>query len=218
MSIRIAIAVPMERTINQSAFYGFLALAQQGVAFFQLPYMRNDVARNKYAQRLLDSDFTHILMLDSDHIHPFNIVQKLAQWVINDPNKWVVGGLNFRRGEPYDPCAFVKGENDEYYTLREWPQGIVKVDILGTGSILIAREVFERIPAPWFGYDYSRIEKNNWPGTDIWFSKLCNEYGIDLWLDTTTTSPHLIDGLVEESVYRQYLTDHPEEIAKMGDD
>lgn len=189
-------------------FYNFWAIAMQGTPIFKMPYGRTDVVRNKLAMELLKSDFTHLLMLDIDHIHPTDIVQKLARWVMLDPKRKVVGGLNFRRGEPFDPCCFLKGPEGKYFPPVEWGKGLIRVDRIGTGSILIAREVFEQIEPPWFYNDYSRVWEDAWPGEDMGFSIKCEEKGIEMWVDTSCTSPHGITSWVDEGTYRTYLQTH----------
>ncbi len=204
--LRVVIGIPMERVMLQEAFFGFAAILQQGWSLAQLPYTRNDVARHKFGQFLLDSDYTHLLMLDSDHVHPPDIVQRLARWFLAYPDQvQVVGGLNFRRGEPYDPCAFVDPGDGQFHRLAEWAPGAVRVDALGTGSMMVARQVFERLPeeAGWFDYAYPN--HHGWPGTDMTFSARCREAGIALWVDTTTTSPHIGTQLIDEHTYRAYI-------------
>ncbi len=209
---RILLYVPVERTIPQLAFFNFLAIAQQGHPFIRMTYGRTDLVRNKAAQQFVESQFTHLLMLDVDHLHPPDIVQRLGRWVVDDRSRQVVGGLNFRRGEPYDPCCFLLAEDGNFYPPAEWGPGLIKVDAIGTGSILIAKEVFLRLPKPWFFNDYSRVEQGVWPGEDMGFSGLCRMHGIDMWVDTTTTSPHLIDAAVDESSFRGYLAAHDHEV------
>jgi hypothetical protein len=203
--MRVAIGIPMERTMLQEAFFGFAAILQQGWSLAQLPYTRNDVARHKLAQFLLKSDYTHLLMLDSDHVHPVDIVPRLARWFQAYPDLRVVGGLNFRRGEPFDPCAFVDPGDGEFHRMAEWGRGLVRVDALGTGSMMIDRRVFEALPedAGWFDYAYPN--HSQWPGTDMTFSARCREAGIGLWCDTTCTSPHIGTMLIDASTYRAYL-------------
>jgi hypothetical protein len=204
---RIVIAIPMERTLAHAddVFYHFWAIAQQGIPIMRLPYNRTDITRNKMAVELLKSDFTHVLMLDSDHKHPWDIVQKLARWVLVKDDVQVVGGLNFRRNQPYDPCCGYLGNDGKYYPPAKWDDGLVKMDIVGTGSILIAREVFELIPPPWFYNDYSRVWADKWPGEDLGFSRLCKKYGVDMYVDTTVTSPHMQDAMVTEDTFRRFI-------------
>ena len=204
---RVAVGVPQERAMSHAddVFYNFWAIAQQGTPIIPMPYGRVDVVRNKMAARLLMSDYTHLLMLDIDHKHPWDIVQRLARWVLADKEIQVVGGSNFRRSKPFDPCWGYWGKDHKYYPAMEWEAGLIKVDMVGTGSILIAREVFELLPAPWFFNDYSRAWADSWPGEDIGFAKKCGEHGVSMYVDTTTTSPHLADALVEESTYKNHI-------------
>lgn len=204
--MKIILAVPMERTLDQHAFFGFLRIAVQGWPFAELPYTRNDIARFRFVQHLLaNDDFTHLLMLDSDHRHPPDIVQRLARWMMVYPEIEIVGGLNFRRGEPYDPCAFI-WDNGFYRRLAQWQQGCLAVDALGTGSILISRKVFERMPPPWFEYHYEDLD--GFPGTDMTFARHCAEAGIKQYVDTTTTSPHIGTLMIGAEEYRRYLKEH----------
>jgi hypothetical protein len=217
---RILIGVPLERTIAHASlvFHRFIEIAAQGAVFLKQDYTRTDLARNRFAMKLLESDYTHLLMLDLDHVHPADIVQRLARWVLMDPAIEVVGGLNFRRSEPYEPCCFFK--NEEMGTVNapaEWGPGLLKVDYIGTGSILIAREVFEKIEPPWFQNIYG-IEANwadEWPGEDIGFSEKCAAAGVGMYVDTTTTSPHVGERLIAEKTFRAYLEQHPERYVKM---
>lgn len=207
---RIVAFVPQFPAIphGDDVFYNFWMLAQQGLPIMNIPYGRTDLVRNKAAMMLLKSNYTHVIMLDQDHQHPPDIVQRLARWVIMDPTKLVVGGLNFRRGAPYDPCCFLAGKNGALHPPVDWEQGLIRVDAVGTGSILIAREAFEVIEPPWFYNDYSRVWENAWPGEDIGFARKCMAAGIDHWVDTTTTSPHMIDAYIDESAFKAYLEDH----------
>lgn len=204
--INIAIAIPMERTVPQASFWAFMRLAQQGYPLLQLPYMRTDLARNRYVLTLLKSSYSHILMLDLDQIHPFDIVEKLVGRVREDPSRLVVGGLYFRRGEPYEPLAMKRNGDGYMYAIGEWAQGCFEVDVIGTGCLLISRQVFEIIPGPpWFFYDYSNAKEDGWPTEDIAFCHLCAKHGIKIYVDTTVTSPHLADTVIDERAFREFL-------------
>jgi len=210
---RILLGVPIERALSHASqtFFRFMEIASQGVPFVKQDYTRTDLARNRLAMELLKGNYTHLLMLDSDHIHPVDIVQRLARWVLLDPDKLVVGGLNFRRSVPHEPCAFFYEPDGTLSAPATWTPGLMRVDVLGTGSMMIAREVFETLEPPWFWHIYDEnIMSDVWPGEDIGFCKKCNAAGIDLWMDTTTSSPHLTDGVVTEASFREYLKDHPE--------
>jgi len=204
---RPIVGIPLERTISHAdnVIWPLLAIAQQGWPFIRLNYGRTDLVRNKMVVQLLGSHFTHLVMLDTDHIHPEDIVQRLMANFIERPGLMVVGGLNFRRGEPFEPCLFVRGDDGRYYSVADWERGgVIKVDAVGTGSLAVAREVFERMEPPWFYNDYSMAIDDVWPGEDMGFCDKCRALGIDLYVDTRITSPHLIDSVVDENTFLMY--------------
>lgn len=213
---KVLLGVPMERVISQHAFFHFIAIANRGWQFALLPYCRNDIARNKFAAAAMRAGADWLVMLDSDHKHPPDVVERLLRWTLERPDIRVVGGLNFRRGKPYDPCAFVRGDGGEVYSIVDWEPGLIEVDALGTGSIAIHTSVFDEIEFPWFGYSYEFTNHvdDGWPGTDIFFCDRLAEAGIKMYVDTTTTSPHLIDNqVVTEQTYRSWLQANQDRVA-----
>ena len=184
--------------------FDLLAIAQRGYAFVRTQYARTDLQRNKLAEHLLRTDYTHLLMLDADHRHPADIVERLMRWVVRDPKKQVIAGLAFRRGEPYDPQAYVARDDGRLYQPTEFKPGLVKVDYAGTAAMLISREVFPRLERPWFAFDYRGASDGQWPGEDIWFCQACRAAGIDLWVDMTCISPHMAESWINEKTYLTY--------------
>lgn len=206
--IKPIVFVPMERSWANAdqLLPGFVQIAQSGVPFLWLPYSRTDVSRNKAAEELLRSDFTHIVMLDSDQRHPPDIVRRLAQHIIEDPARLIVGGLYYRRGEPYNPLAWRLGEDDKLYQIGDHETGLIEVDLIGTGALMISRAVFEQLPRPWFWYSYEGIETPgfSWPTEDIQFCALARNAGISIYCDTTIESPHLSTAWINRGTYLSY--------------
>lgn len=207
--------VLLERSLSHAdkVLFPLLHIAAKGFPFLPINYGRTDLIRNKMALMTLGSQYTHLIMLDADHIHPVDVIERLMVNFAKNPSLKVVGGLNFRRGEPYEPCAFIKADDGKFLPMSSWPQGLVKVDALGTGCIAIAREVFEEIEPPWFynNYDPALIWRDIWQGEDMGFATKCKASGIDQYVDTTITSPHLIDAMVNEEAYRVFLKDNQHE-------
>lgn len=201
---RVLIGVPLERTIPQATFWSFIAIAMQGFPFVQQSYQRTDVARNEMAKTLLNSDCTHLLMLDIDHNHPYDIVARLGRWVREDPKKLVIGGLNFRRGAPYEPMAYWLTEDNKYRHVPTDTGELIEVDAMATASMLVAREVFEKLEPPWFRYEYKRESEGKHTSEDMVFCRACKAAGIKLYVDTTCTSPHLIDSFVDRAVFERW--------------
>jgi hypothetical protein len=211
--IRIVLGIPMERTVSHEAFLYFWDVAQRGWPLFPIGYGRTDLNRNKLATKLLESDYTHLMMLDLDHLHPPDVIERHARWALERPECLVIGGLHFRRGEPFDPLAFVYGADGEMRSLAAWPRGLIEVHALGHGTLLVHRSVFEQLDPPWWGYDYGRAAEGVYPTEDMYFCYLCREAGIRLWVDTTISSPHIITNVVTEDVYRSWLQSHPEKVS-----
>ena len=211
---RVIVGIPLERALSHAneTFWRFMEIASRNPVFGRLPYQRTDLYRNKMAELLLSTDFTHLIMLDIDHTHPVDIIQRLSRWVLMDDKIKIVGGLNFRRGEPFEPCAFNQDPDGTVYAPADWGQGLIKVDYIGTGSIMISREVFEEIEPPWFYNDYRYAYQGNYPGEDMGFCAKATEAGFNIWLDTTTTSPHLTTKAIDETTFREHMNTHRDKL------
>jgi len=208
---RILVGIPLERSISYAdkVFFQFMSIAQQGPAFVPEHYGRIDLVRNMFVKELLLSRYTHLLMLDIDHVHPRDIIQRLARWVILDPGIKVVSGLNFRRGKPFDPVCGDYNGSKHRQTMTSWEEGLVRKDETGAASLLVHRSVFEEMEPPWFFNIYDEVWENSYPGEDIGFSRKCAELNISMYVDTTTSSPHCIESTVTEETYRRYVQTHP---------
>jgi hypothetical protein len=209
-AIKPVVAVPMERSINASVAQRLIAIAQKGWPFFVLPYMTTDRARNLFAEQLLASEYTHIIMLDSDMAHPHDIVERLLRWVYREPGLEVVSALYFRRGAPFDPMAYQVDGEGHLVTIAEWPQGLIQAAAVGTGAICISREVFKKWEPPWFYYGYQKGGSKQ-SSEDIMFCADCAKHGVRIWVDTTTVVPHIIDMELGEAQFRAWCEAHPAE-------
>jgi len=208
---RIAVFIPILPALPYAdeVVPHFLEIARTGVNFLYHPFGSIDSTRNRVAEALLASDYTHVLMLDGDQKHPPDIVQRMAGWVIHKPERLVVGGLYFNRRPPYLPLAWVKQDDGFFYQVHKWEKGLIEdVDLLAAGCLLINREVFEQIERPWFFNDYTGVEEQkelfNYPTEDIGFCKKVREAGIQICLDTTIESLHGANAWISEQTYRSY--------------
>jgi hypothetical protein len=192
----------------------FFDIFNGGVPFFNIAYGIPDMVRNKAGQALKESQFTHVLMLDTDHKHPSDIIQRLARRVIEDPERLVVAALAHRRGEPYDPMMWVK-KDDGYYNIEEWePGSLQECDVVATPAMLIHRNVFETLPPPWFFYDYEDMgPEMNRHTEDLGFCNKVRAAGIKIYCDTSITTPHMRSGSVDGRTWQSWKQTHPDEYA-----
>ncbi len=149
-------------------------------------------AEESLAQLAVDSDCTHLLLMDDD-IYDVKASDLLT---LLDADKDVVGGIMFASGFPYAMCAFrrydtktqvaeqplLKGPARLYEIPVEQRKGLQKVDLIPFGFTLIKTSVFKGMKKPWFSAD-------NQAPTDSWFAdRMLNkkrEYyaHFDVWLN-----------------------------------
>jgi hypothetical protein len=210
-AINVLVGIPTgEKNVSTLAFLNWLRIAQRGHSMIGTSEGPPSLCRDYLVREFLkDTRFTHLLMLDSDHLHPVDIVERLTRWLANDAKPLVVSALNYQRKEPFRPAAFFfDGPTMGLMHLSTWPQGLVKVDAVGASALLVAREAFEKLSEPWFDFHYLPMGEGAVPrfiGEDIWFCKKLADAGISVYVDTTTTGPHLGDRLVGDKDFREWL-------------
>jgi len=185
------------------------------LAYTMIPFARETIVKHLLAH----PEFTHTVMLDQDHIHPPDIVFRLAKRVDEDRSKLLVAALNYRRGPPYDPVGYWDNGKGKLYTIppAQWGTEMRTVDVAGLSAAIMARELFEAFGPPWFDMDWSGEVMGNYPGEDTCFSRKARAAGIQLWVDPTICSPHLKMDVVDRQYHERWVADHPEEIDENGD-
>ncbi len=99
-----------------------------------MPY---DMARNSVCMKALEGGFTHAGFLDSDVVPPNDAFLRLLAH-----RRRLISGVYYRRSPPHGlPVAIKDG------TWAALPDaGIVEVDYVGAGCLVVEREVLERMP------------------------------------------------------------------------
>jgi len=153
-----------------------------------------DQNREELAQLAIDNNHDYLLFIDSDTICRSDILDKLY-----DRNKDIIGGIySLRCGKQHGPAIYnyVK-EKDTFAQYKYWPinDGVIKVDGIGTGLLLIKVSALKKIPAPRFAYLECRTPDKNGNrrrlGEDLSFCKRCAEQGIKIYADTHIWVGHL---------------------------
>ena len=203
--IRVLVSVPLGKYMNTIPFSNFWEIARRGWPIIDMPPGRTDEQRNVACAIAKSSGATHLCLLDVDHKHQPDVVDRLVRHVKDDLGKKVICGVQYRRCPPYNPCVYLEREG-EFYWLHEIPENeLISVQGVSPASILINVDVFEQIPAPWWKYTYEHADKNKYPGEDTWFSALLRDNNIDMYCDTSVTSPHLDNAAtITDATYRAY--------------
>jgi hypothetical protein len=158
-------------------------------------------ARNSLTRKFLESDCTHLLMIDSDLVFSAQQVQRIMSY--DEP---IVAGLYYKKQE---------GEPQPVINACENPimqdNGLYQVKYAGTGFLRIAREVFERMidvygdeigysldHAPEITeYDFWQMGvykyptgKKRWLSEDWYWCQRATDLGYKIWVDRGITLRH----------------------------
>jgi len=161
--------------------------------------------RNSIVKRFLETDFDYLMMLDCDIIPPANI------WKLVDFDKDIIGGLCFAyKQNRVIPLALKKHPETEgeakwkYRTFirKDIIGGLTEVDAIGTGCIIIKREVLEhpKMKPPFVNYydkDGLRIE-----GLDLSFCRRAQKLGFKIYCHLDYPCSHWCDMDLKE-IYGQ---------------
>lgn len=143
-------------------------------------------AREQAAKYFLESDCDYMLFLDSDMVPPADMLIKLIEH-----DKDIVSALAFRRVPNYEPCIFK--DDMEFYL--DYPKGLIEVAGVGMACTLIKREVFEKVPQPWF--------MPTALGEDLSFCKRATDAGYKIFCDTNLICGHVGSFEVTEEYFRR---------------
>lgn len=154
-------------------------------------------AENTLVQEVLaNPDFTHIFMTEIDMILPHDAIAKLVAL-----DKDMASGLYFLRSDLPEgrgqPCLYkrapgmtLEDAQKEYSEYLHTPVSLFPqmepfpVDCAGLGCVLVKREVFEKLPRPWFDLRAGDKVSVGY-GSDIYFYKHARDHGFQLWVDPT---------------------------------
>ena len=147
-----------------------------------------DNARNHIVEEFLKSDATHLFFVDSDTLPQIDTIDRLLAH-----DKDIISGIT--------PIVEHNEETGDYY--RKWNcvgmddkhvepnTGVVQCKGIGSSCIMIKREVFEQLPAPWYRFKYTDdTGKNVVVSEDIHFIINALSKGIPAYVDTSIICKH----------------------------
>lgn len=144
------------------------------------------VNRNGSAERALAVDCTHVLYLDDDHIFPPHLLTQLLSH-----DKDIISGLYVSREAPFYPQIY-KGEDDKRWVhnklLDPFMSGVIEVDCVGAGCLLVKAEVFRGMEKPW--WTLGQTIKDGW-GDDVDFCRRARDAGFRVWCDLELPVGHI---------------------------
>lgn len=144
-----------------------------------ISYNRNDICK-----KFLETDYDYLLMLDGDCV-PTDKLLDLA-----DYDKDIIGGTCFGFTQKMIVPFAMRQRKDYKYDVMDLDlnNGIVEVDAIGSGCMMIARRVLEKLPHPFRNeYDPEGIKTK---GLDFNFCRRAKLLGFRTWIDTDMLVSH----------------------------
>jgi hypothetical protein len=185
MSRSVAILVPARDTVMTSFAYDLAramsfhtATTDDRVLLYTSHGTLIASQRMELARQALEEKADYLLWLDSDMRFPRETIGHL---ILRD--KPIVAANYATRRMPVKPVAMMdnNGEIGRVYTAPD-SEGLQPVDYIGMGVMMVKREVFEKVEAPWFAIPYSTIG-NHYIGEDVFFCRKAREAGYEVLVD-----------------------------------
>lgn len=151
-----------------------------------LPLERNRTHSVEIA--LQDPSVTHCLFIDTDIVPPVrNFLDIMVSY-----DQDILGLLCTKKCPPYEPILYKKDAPQEEVLNNFWvkyPKGLVEVDAVGTGCLLVKRQVFEAMKKPYFKF-YGSYETNTFQSEDVYFLENAKKLGFKCFVDTMHPCTH----------------------------
>lgn len=196
----VAVAIPMNFSLHRDAVISQLNLVRR-IRDDDVTLLTNETAvvsfaRNNIVKRFLElpDEVEYLLMLDDDIVvDPFTIER------LTILKQDIVSAVYYKKAHPFEPVAYLKstqptprptdfnlfGETDVNYHPIDVPydKGLLRVDAVGAGCLMVHRRVFEALDAPWFKFEGS--------GEDLYFCRKATDAGFKIALDTSLHLGHV---------------------------
>ena len=159
---------------------------------------------------LEDTKDDWLLYIETDMSHPADIVERLLSH-----NLPVVSGVQTWKSKPFTPMVYkyrpkvlwgigdvpqVKTGPYEAIDERESNGGLLEVDGVPTGCLMVRRDVFEKIERPWFSFS---------EGTqDFYFCRKVHGAGYSIYCDSSVQCGHYTTIQITLEEHRRYKMAH----------
>ena len=151
-----------------------------------------DTERNLMVRETLkDTAVTHLLFVDSDMIPENPTNPNDAIKLLLSCNVPIVSGLyRAKQKDGFNYAMWAKNPTAQrgYAAIGTWTEKTnwLQVAVVGFGFVLLKREVFEKIPYPWFAWD-----KPDGVSEDFFFCEKARSLGYDINVFTDVTLSHI---------------------------
>ena len=202
--MKLGIGIPLTTDREWTQFWDSFHLLRKPDHVYMRPQFRGpmDVVRNDLVRQAIESDCTHLLLMDTDQVyHDSDMIYKMLEH-----DRHFVGTVVHRGYPPYDPLVFRFGDEGLVKVPDEEVYGgeLIEVDAIGGGCALYKTEIFSSlISAPWFE-DMSRMSAGSGrggPGEDINICYKVRAKRVKIFVDTSILIHHLTLLAIDRGFY-----------------
>ena len=185
--MKILIAVPMSETISPETYKSIYDLETEHEMDFE--YVKGydcARARNEIVKLTISGGYAYVLMVDSD----IRVPKDTLSYLLEQPVDICLGCYPQKNNMQKKAELFKRGSADftNRFTYPELTEPRILVKGGGFGCALVKREVFERLPYPWF--KYVLYDNGSFLSEDLYFCNMANQNGIEIWADTRVRCGH----------------------------
>ncbi len=184
----IVIGVPVDKDFNidvRTAAYCAAEAMRPGVRWGYASSRDAGVGRSTIMHvALKNPDMTHVYSMDSDVVPPNDTLQKLLDYDFP-----IVAGVYPMKGNMW---SFKVGSG-WCFRNESLPDKLFEATCIAGSTVLIKREVFEKLREPYFNVAYRAIDEKGMcydEGEDEYFSRIAIEAGYKLMVDPTIICKH----------------------------
>jgi len=183
---KIFIAIPTTGDIRTELAITLLGLNRQQYDIIVSFTIGGGIAhnRNKLVENFLQTDYEWFLFIDSDTVPPTNILDMTKN------GKNICSGIyhNFKNNK-LRALVFNKFKDKFQYIKKDNANALIEVDGVGTGSLLIHRNVFNKMKKPYFEFIYNEIGLVDL-SEDLNFCRKAQKAGFKIWVDKRIVASH----------------------------
>lgn len=178
---KIAICVPVRDQVTAVFAYSLAMLTKKcselGIQVSIHMVIGSEVAmqRQQLVDEALETSCTHLLWIDSDMQFPVDTLS-----ILLSANKDIVAGNYSTRVAPHRPVAFKNKDNLDSRVFSG--SGLEKIYAIGSGLMLVKREVYENMTRPHYSVTWND-DYTNLVGEDIYFCDKAAQHGYEVFVD-----------------------------------
>ena len=198
---KVLVAVPTFENIYPDTYRSIYELDKGGneVVFDFVRGYDCAAARNRIAQKAMDTRADYVLMVDNDVVLPRDVLLNMLE----DPKDVCLGYYAHRDANNLysgKVCICKPGETDytmlysaeELGEMRRRFEYKLQVHGGGMGCALIKTDVFRRIKYPWYRWVNYEGKARNSLSEDLFFCEQCHAAGIPVYVDTRAACGHML--------------------------